>query len=186
MGTSSNLGLRDLWTRLLTKVPLPVSMLFAAWMFLSLAFSLGQPSSTANLSPPIRFIFLLPMAVVSFGVSIFIIWNGGLTLFRALRSIVRNVPEREMRQRPTFNLIGGIGAVHIYMIVYFLIAFGSARQFGGYAVGIFFSCMICAGLAFVLFKRGPHPKDVKIFLWASLSVTAVFGIIMATVAVPPA
>ena len=186
MGTSSNLGLRDLWVRLLTKLPLPVSMLFAAWMLLSLAFSLGQPSSTANLSPTIRYIVLLPIGAVSFGLSIFIIWNGGLTLFRALKSIVQDVPEREMRRRPTFNLIGGIGALHIYMVVYFLIAFGSAKQFGGYAVGIFFSCIMCAGLAFVLFKRSPHPKDVKIFLWGSLIVTAIFGIIMATVAVPPA
>ena len=186
MERATNPDVRHRWKVALEKVPLPIRLLFAAWIFLSLAFNLGSPSSTANLPPPVRFIVLLPMAIVSFGLSVFVLWNGGRTLFRASKSILAIVPERDGHQRSTLNFIGGVGAMNIYMIVYSLIAFGSIKPFGSYAVGMGLSCILCAGLAFLLFKRGPHPKDVKIFLWGSLGVTALFGIIMATVAAPPA
>ena len=179
------LSFGDRWKRTVKRIPLPLRLLAAGWMIVSLAFNAGLPSSTDGMSSVVRFIVLLPMALVSLGLGILMVVAGGRTLFRASRSIFRRKGQNPVYHKLVYNFIGCIAASQLYLIGYMLVSASAAERFGNYTSGVALSCLLTVIIAFGLLKRGPHPADVKIFLWVALGATLLFGIIMATVAVPP-
>lgn len=184
MGTSTNPGLGEHWAKLVLKLPLPVRLALAAWLLVSAAVSIGAPSLVEGFSPLPRFIILLPAAILSLGASLFVLWSGCKTLFRVSQGISRAVPEPAGDPRPIHGFIGGIGAINIYLLAYGLVVFGSLELSGGRGPSIALSGLLSTGLALVLFRRGPHPRDVRIFLWGSLGLTLFFGLLFLFVMLP--
>ena len=169
---------------MLAKVPAPVRFALAGWMLISLAFYLGLPCSTENVPPALRFIVLLPIALISLGLGALILWQGGLTIYRTIFCAVRGVAALGERDDSFSRFIGGVGALNIYLVVYSGTALGLARALGGYTISVILSGLIAITMGFLLFRRGRQPKDVKFFLWGGSLITIVFGILMATMAVP--
>jgi len=184
MGTSTNPDLGQHWANLVVKLPLPVRLALAAWLLASAALSIGAPSLVESLAPLPRVIVLLPAVILSLGASLFVLWSGCKTLFRVSQAIAQTVPEPAGDPRPIHGFIGGIGAINIYLLAYGLVVFGSLEPFGGRGPSIALSGLLSAGLALVLFRRGPHPRDVRIFLWGSLGLTLFFGLLFLFVVSP--
>jgi len=172
--------------RLLARLPLPVRILIVIWLCTSLVFYVGAPDSYANLPAPVSLVIALPMMIISIGLSVFILWRGVLTMITTARSVKAGkafTPKASKGFAPT---IGGIGALNIYMAIYMLTAFWLASLTKNYGLSVALSCLLAIGLVYCLLKRKPHPTDAKILLIGGLCVTVLFGVIMATVAVPPA
>jgi hypothetical protein len=172
------------WPRALTAIPLPLRILAVIWLFLSIAFNIGLPGSTANLPPLASFLILLPMAILSIALGLFIFWCGFKTIYAAVLSVRSPKVDASTPKSHSFYFVGGMGALQIYLIVYMLAAFWLAKASGNYGASVGLSAILVAGISYALVARKPHPKDVKVFLIGGLLITILFGLIMATVAVP--
>lgn len=82
--------------------------------------------------------------------------------------------------------MGGWGALNIYLIVYASLSFWLAHMTRAYTLSVLLSCLLSGGFLYILIKRRPLRGDVKILLYGGLAATILFGLVMATVAVPPA
>ncbi len=173
-----------LWLRFMERVPFPVRIAATAWLLISLVFFIA-PDLASNLSPALALFVTLPMALVAFGTGVFILWAGAKTIGDTMRSVAARKDDRDAALRRSIAFIGGIGALQIYMMLYMLIGFWLVSISGSYALSTILSALLAAGLGHALFYRKPHPSDVKIFLGGGLFVTLLFGLLMATVAVPP-
>jgi hypothetical protein len=173
-------------SRLVARTPFPVRILAVIWLALSLAFNLGLPASTANFPPAVRFLILLPMALLSLGLGVFTFWRGCKTIHSTMISVSNRQNVSFKSSRNSTTVIGGLGALQIYMILYMVAAFWLASARKSYGLSVVLSIILAAAIAYALFARKPHPKDVSVFLIGGLLITVLFGIIMATVAVPPA
>lgn len=173
------------WRSSIERVPKPIRLITAVWLIVSLAFNFGLPSSTANLSPIFRAVLLLPSAVISVGLAIYILWQGGITLWRTGKCGFGNFTSTDGERWLSNAFVGGIGALNIYMVAYFSAVIGISRSLGNYDVTTLMSAAIVAGMILVLFKRKPLPSDVKIFLWSSGIITAFFAVLFITVSAPP-
>jgi hypothetical protein len=182
-GTKHMNGKR-LWSKVLTAIPLPFRVLLMIWLVVSFASDIGLPGSTANLPPIAKFLILLPMAILSIAIGIFTLWRGCKTIHATTMSICSPKLENSTPKSQSFFLIGGMSALQIYLIGFMLAAFWLAEQSGNYGASVALSVLLAAGIGFALFARKLHPKDVKVFLIGGLLITILFGLIMATVAVP--
>jgi hypothetical protein len=162
----------------IARVPTPVRVILAVWVLVSVGFNVSSPSSTANLSPAVAFIALLPAALVSLGVAIYSFWHGGLTLVRTARYAMGRVSKTEERIQTSDRLIGGIGALNIYILAFFGTIFTTSHFLETYTVSIMVSIGVLTGMIFILVMRKRLPIDVKAFLWSAASVTLLFAVIM--------
>lgn len=172
--------------RLVARLPMPVRILIVIWLCTSLVFYIGAPDSYANLPPPVSLAIALPMVIVSICLSIFIFWRGCLTILTTVRSVKEGESFKPNAPKGFAPTIGGIGALNICMAIYMLVAFWLASLTKSYGLSVVLSALLAMGLGYCLIKRKPHPTESKILLIGGLCVTVLFGLIMATVAVPPA
>jgi hypothetical protein len=175
------------WQRTLSRTPLVLRAGLIVWLIVSFAFYVGGPSSTVNLPPYVAFLAVLPSAAIALWLSLFIIWRGMGTLLFTLRSISqRHQPKTSSPPLGFASSVGGWGALNIYLIVYASLSFWLAHMTRSYTLSVALSCVLSVGFIYVLTKRRPLRSDVKILLYGGLAATILFGLIMATIAVPPA
>lgn len=173
-----------IWLRVMERVPFPVRIAATVWLLVSLVFFIA-PDVASNLSPALALFVTLPMALVAFGTGLFILWAGANTIGDTVRSVAARKEDSDAPPKRSIAFIGGMGALQIYMMLYMLIGFWLASLSGSYALSTILSALLGVGLGYALFYRKPHPSNVKIFLGGGLFITVLFGILMATVAVPP-
>ena len=173
------------WSQTLAAIPLPLRILAVIWLCLSLVFNLGSPGSTANLPPITSFLILLPMAVLSIAFGLFIFWCGCKTIHAAILSVRSPKFDTSTPKNHSLYFLGGMGALQIYLILFMLAAFWLVKASGNYGASVALSAMLVAGISYALVAKKPHPKDVNVFLIGGLLTTIFFGLIMATVAIPP-
>ncbi len=184
METPTNPGLLQHWTKQIEKLPLPVRIVLGIWIIVSVALHLGAPAVTESLPPFARYLIMLPMALGSLGIAFFLLWSGCSTLFRAWKSVAGTGAGRASSLSPIQSLIGGLGALNIYLLACSWIVFVAMQSFGGRLIGIGLSLLLIGGLAFALFRRGPHPGDVKVFFWGALGLTSFLALLFILVAPP--
>ncbi|WP_300399445.1 hypothetical protein [uncultured Sphingobium sp.] len=177
----------DFWRRTLSRTPLVLRAGLVVWLNISFAFYVGGPSSTVNLPPYAAFLAVLPSAAIALWLSLFVIWRGMATILFAWRSISqRSRPEAPSTPVGVAPSVGGWGALNIYLIVYASLSFWLAHMTSAYTLSVVLSCLLSGGFLYILIKRRPLRGDVKILLYGGLAATILFGLVMATVAVPPA
>ena len=175
------------WQRTLSRTPLVLRAVLVVWLIVSFAFYVGGPSSTVNLPPYAAFLAVLPSAAIALWLSLFILWRGMGTLIFAFQSISQ--PHHIETQSTSLGFassVGGWGALNIYLIVYASLSFWLAHMTHTYTLSVALSCVLSGGFIYALVKRRPLRSDVKILFYGGLAATILFGLIMATVAVPPA
>lgn len=131
-----------------------------------------------------RLVIFLLLALPFYWLAAYGLWLGGKTIY----SVIRNASaQKDIMFNDAWSnssVVGGLGAVTIYLIVYAFVISWTTEITKAYTASFIISISFAMAIGYALMVRKPHPKDVKLFLIGSLLATVLFGTLMATVAVP--